>query len=164
MPEFHHHLNLDLFFGSWPASRSHLIGYNGPLTDNSWDPRNTTYKFSNLNSTIVTWCTRCLISFNYGYMDESSSRISTYTLHNAHPPPTWEWGRWYWSQCPPINNEGTDFTNTAKKCVRMHCDLKLQCAQVVSVSYQSHEGSSRFKRMIKKVILNSSFFCAANCG
>ncbi len=59
------------------------------LTDNSWDPRNTAYKFSNLNST--SWRGARHVS-SHSTMDiwyESSSRTSTYTLHNAHPPPTW---------------------------------------------------------------------------
>jgi hypothetical protein len=110
-------------------SRVTRFGVYGPLTDNSWDPRNIAYKFSSLNST--SWCGARDVS-SHSTMDirMSQSLESQHTHCTMHTHLPLEWGRWHWSQCPPIN-EGTNFTNTVTMCV--HFDFRLQCAQVVSV-------------------------------
>ncbi len=80
---------------------------------------------------VVTWCTPCLISFNYGYM--VWVKFSNLNIHIAQCTPTSHLSEGgdieVISSVHRLINEGTDFTNTVTMCVR--CDFKLQCAQVV---------------------------------
>jgi hypothetical protein len=110
---------------------------------------------------VVTWCTPCLISFNYGYM--VWVKFSNLNIHIAQCTPTSHLSEGGGddievSSVHRLITEGTDFTNTVTMCV--HCDFQITMCASSQVSYQSHE-ANRFKRIIK-IILNSSFFCAAN--
>jgi len=134
LPEFHHHSNLDLFFGSWPASQVTRLGMMGPLPYRQlMRSKKHSLQIFKSKFKVVTWCTPCLISFNYGYM--VWVKFSNLNIHIAQCTPTSHLSEGgddieVSSVHRLINLTKARTLQTRSQCV---CTVifKLQCAQVV---------------------------------